>query len=597
MNFPSTSLRTIRARAFAAGVDPSGVRVGELSDTNKIGIQRAVTEGGAGATIYIPVVVSLKEGMELRSMQYRVRVSPKTAGAPNLGATALQNVPVRGTAFVPLIGSLDGDTTTVVATFPQAGTTVKTNEMAIAFLANTSNLRMQEFGTINLISVKIPANARTDDEYDIEILEPSGTSDSEQTRVAFGATAENKRIIKVANKPYVVGDSSPGNWYNAGDFGDGDLDNSDVNNALYATLGVRVPEVNSDVFNAMDVFPLDVNGSDSGGDGQIRFLDWNIILNRSLRIDTNNFIRVWDTNFLAPKSTRISGLTNAPLPLEPVDVLTAQNGGGIWFSPVSFEAQIRQSVEPGATVRVPVVVTVRQDYSVAGMLFVAVVESSDGSTPALSFSPAPGLATGMAAPELPVGQVGYAWPVGSVNLGGGVHSAGAISFTVPAGAAPGTVYTIRFKTVDGAGDINTQYDFESLRGAVVVRGTLPPNPFGRQSDEWVRRFFGRIDNALAHANEDADGDGISNLEEFLAGTHPAELRMHRLAEWREQSKKGFRVKFFAAVGETYIVESAESLRGTWTQVGTGVVGDGSLKEVLDEAASDTTKFYRIRLQR
>lgn len=597
VNFPSTSLRTIRARAFAAGVDPSGVRSGELSDKNKIGIQRDVTLAGSGATVYIPIIVSLKQGVTLQSLQYRVQIV-RSNTAPALAADALNTISIRSNAFIRLVGN-DGNTTNSVAFPPR--TSSNTNDMAISFLANTSNLKLTEFGTINLISVKIPRAAPVGSEYIIRVLEASGTSDGAQTRVSFDSTVdESTRVIRVKNIGYVVGDSSPGGWYNAGDFGDGDLDNSDVNNAFYAALGARVPEAGSDVFNAMDVFPTDVDGEDFGGDQQIRFLDWNIILNRALRIDPSNWVRAWsdDVNFF-DRVSHGTNLTRNASPLKEGEVLVANAAAAPtnWFRPANIEAQVRQSVEPGARVQIPVVLQVKTNYEVRGVQFVAVIESTAaGAAPALSFTPAPGLPVGFPASELPAGQVGYAWTVDSVDFKPGNSALGSISFTVPANAAPGTVYTIRFTNADGAENIRTQYDLETIRGTVIVHGTLPPNPFGRLTDEWIKRFFGTFDNLLAHADEDADGDGISNWQEYLAGTNPTELRFIRQPDWSAHVKNGFRLKFFAAVGQTYVIESADNAAGPWTQIGSGVIGDGSLKEFLDENQLDSAKFYRVRLQ-
>jgi|GEM_PF-2526216 len=595
INFPSSSLRLVKAKAIAAGVLDSAVISGELSATNKIGVSRAVTSSGSGATIFVPVVVSLASGVEIRSLQYRVQVWPKTVGAPNLGANALTLTPVLANSFIKIVGSLDGNTTNFVASSQTTGA-VKTNELAISFLANSSNLRMREFGTVNLLKIKLPGTAAVDAEYGVRILEASGTTDAQQTRVVFGTGPESDRTIKIKNIPYVVGDTSPGTWYNAGDFGDGDLDNSDVNNAFYASFNLHLPEADSDVFRAMDVFPLDFDGIDGAGDGQIRFLDWNIILNRALRLRDDNFTRYWTNGFDSPLSLSLTGLTRNASPDGVGTTLKPKGAVERWFRPANLQAQIRQTVTPGAPVSVPVILEVKQGFTVRGLQFAATVESSDGTIakPTVGFTRAGGVPVGLGASELEQGQTGYAWPVGGVTFSAGSYTLGSLNFVVPANAPAGTTFTIRFVNADGAENIETQMDFETLHGAVMVNGTLPPNIFGRQSDEWMTRFFGRIDNANAAANLDPDGDGVTNADEFSAGSNPTELRVHSLAEWTNHSANGFKVRFFAAPGKTYGIDSGTSATGPWTEIQGSVAGDGNMHEFTDATSPDATKFYRVR---
>ena len=72
--------------------------------------------------------------------------------------------------------------------------------------------------------------------------------------------------------------------------------------------------------------------------------------------------------------------------------------------------------------------------------------------------------------------------------------------------------------MDGAADLNTPYQFEVCRtglGEARLRAAAAIS-----SDEWRAFFFGSVTNSLAADNVDADGDGMANWQEYLAGTNP-----------------------------------------------------------------------------
>ena len=94
-----------------------------------------------------------------------------------------------------------------------------------------------------------------------------------------------------------------------------------------------------------------------------------------------------------------------------------------------------------------------------------------------------------------------------------------MSFQIPAAAETGQSYTLRFVGVDGAPNLATQYQLESFPVTVSVLSAAPAAA-SRTSDDWKINFFGSVTNAMAADNMDADGDGMSNLQEHWPGQDP-----------------------------------------------------------------------------
>jgi sugar lactone lactonase YvrE len=533
---------TFSVTAFRDGYSPSTTvtHVFHFTDIQNsfVGITHDLT-AGIGSTILVPIDVKLNSTNVLQSVQFRVETTP-VGGAPAV-STQMRNVMITTNDFVQL--PPPATNAPVSSTYQNGATT----GVQIAYLGQNTGFKASGTMTIALVAVPIPTTAAAGNQYTIACVQPSGTSDGAQTALALAPFASH--VITVTNIPYTVGDSAPGASYNAGGFGNGNLNNNDVNNALAASLGLHVPFSFSDAFDAMDAFPIDTPTS-VGGDGQIRFLDWQIILQRSLGLDTNNWTRMWSTGGLRVNSrATLNGAPDLPAESSSADSsaglrLTAQNlavQAGVGANSTTAAA--------GGTAQVPIYVTVAPGSALAGMEFRAVVQPLNGA-PALTqpaqFIPAQGVPVPQA-PPLPPNQAGGGWPL---PMGSGSSSdtfsssltgsnvLGIVTFTVPAAAQDSQVYSVTVANADGAPDINTQYTFTSGTAFVAV-GAPPP-----------------------------------------ASVAPADTTLQ--------------LSWPGAAGSSYVVEESADLT-RWTTVAT-LAGRGATLQFSDPDSSGKARFYRVRSQ-
>ncbi len=102
--------------------------------------------------------------------------------------------------------------------------------------------------------------------------------------------------------------------------------------------------------------------------------------------------------------------------------------------------------------------------------------------------------------------------------------------------------------------------------------------------------FGLNPNSNIDRDLDSDGDGASNYREFLAGTRPNDggsvFRMSLVKEtdWTV-------VSISTVPGNTYRVETAQSVTGPWTILADNVAGTGGQFQVIDPVIG-SQKFYR-----
>jgi len=114
------------------------------------------------------------------------------------------------------------------------------------------------------------------------------------------------------------------------------------------------------------------------------------------------------------------------------------------------------------------------------------------------------------------------------------------------------------------------------------------------NDDWEVANFGHIG---VSPDADPDGDGFSNLEEYLAGTDPTEpgsaLRITSIAA----SGADVVISFTTSSNKLYDVQyNVDSTMPNWSAVVTNVAGTGGIVQATDPgAASLTNRFYRVRL--
>lgn len=112
-------------------------------------------------------------------------------------------------------------------------------------------------------------------------------------------------------------------------------------------------------------------------------------------------------------------------------------------------------------------------------------------------------------------------------------------------------------------------------------------------DRWERDFFGDTTSTVAAA--DSDGDGMSNLEEFLAGTDPTDASSVYLgATITPATGSDLTLTWSTIVGRRYRIIEKSSPTDTGAEIH-NVIGDGSVKtHTVSNAGS--TKFYCLTIE-
>ncbi len=159
---------------------------------------------------------------------------------------------------------------------------------------------------------------------------------------------------------------------------------------------------------------------------------------------------------------------------------------------------------------------------------------------------------------------------------------------VVSGLQPGTQYSFRlqYRLADGRVSSLSVATLGRTWGVDAGADGLP--------DDWQAEHWGANPAKWpTDVNVDSDGDGATDMQEFLAGTDPMDAAS-ALKTGLQMNGAQIRLQWNARPGQSYIIEVSTDLQ-TWNAVGRQFASDGSASININNF--NAAAFYRVVLQR
>ncbi len=132
----------------------------------------------------------------------------------------------------------------------------------------------------------------------------------------------------------------------------------------------------------------------------------------------------------------------------------------------------------------------------------------------------------------------------------------------------------------------------------VAPAVIPDADSDGLPDSWENTYFGGT--AGQSGATDSDGDGQTNLQEYIAGTNPADVADYFTVGGIQTAAGGAGVQITVAgkTGRVYLLDRSTTLgQDSWTQIDSSgpAESDGAVT-FIDAAPPEPRAFYRVRVQ-
>ena len=515
-------------------------------------------------------------------------------------------------------------------------------------------------------SFTVPTNAVLGQTYKIQIGRASATTDgiggpgsSVYITTPTSGSLSNGAInaiknVTVGQRKYLVGDVYHFNWFNAGDFGSGDLITNGSANAAQvfeaAVYNLNSPAFQapgSDFFDAMDSAgslgvkdqdPADpnygyftnagtltvpqLNGLFTGdyttmnqmafGDGKLDVCDVYVTFMRtefpSLTWFTrfwNNGVRVADTTTHVNPQSHLASKTQTALAASGAAVKPNLAVASTTAPQVNFAATDVQGT-PGQAqqISIPITANIIGNYPVRALMLNLNVVPLDGSpalTTPVSFTPNPSLGQPTSGFTRSHGNGNYAaaWlPTNGIASTAGLSNnvtLGTLTVTIPASVTANSAYAVHFDHASASPNGVASFPKQTLTGLVTLSSRTNSTYGDGIPDAWRLRWFGTVNNYLSLSNACPSGDGVINYLKFVAGVDPNTANDFPCLKPKTPKPSDYAAIHWPTVsGKQYVIERSASLfSGSWSAIATNT-GTGTDME-FDDATGGAVKFYRVRI--